>query len=106
MNVLLEEFRTALWTVWNRRWLALAVAWGVCLLGWLVIALIPNSYSSEAKLFLQLDDALAEQIGIGAATREKDIERVRQTVTSAANLEKVIRSTRLAETVTSPSEME
>ena len=106
MNLVLEELRAALWTVWNRRWLALAVAWGVCLLGWLAIALIPNSYSSEAKLFLQLDDALAEQIGIGAATRQKDIERVRQTVTSAANLEKIVRSTRIGETVTNAGQME
>ncbi|MBT2133903.1 chain-length determining protein [Croceibacterium sp. LX-88] len=106
MNVILEEFRAALWTVWNRRWLALAVAWGVCVLGWLAIALIPNSYSSEAKLFLQLDDALAEQIGIGAATRQKDIDRVRETVTSAANLEKIVRSTRLGDNVTGASQME
>ena len=26
-----EELRSALWTVWNRRWLALGVAWGVSL---------------------------------------------------------------------------
>src|SRR5690606_7171691 len=78
----------------------------MCVVGWLGIALIPNSYASEAKLFLQLDDALAEQIGIGAATRQKDIERVRQTVTSAANLEKIVRSTRLGETVTNSSQME
>ena len=66
MNLLIEELRAALWAVWNRRWLALAVAWGVCLLGWLAVALIPNSYESEARLYVQLDDVLADQIGIGA----------------------------------------
>ena len=69
MNHLLEEARTALWTVWNRRWIALAVAWGVCLLGWLAVALFPNSYESKARLFVQLDDVLAQQIGIGPAGR-------------------------------------
>ncbi len=106
MNALLEEFRAALWMVWNRRWLALAVAWGICLLGWLAVALFPNSYESKARLYVQLDDALADQIGIGAANRQKDIERVRQTLTSAVNLEKVVRSTRIGETVTSPAQME
>ena len=106
MNLVLEELRAALWTVWNRRWLALAVAWGVCLLGWLMVALIPNSYESQTRLFVQLDDALADQIGIRADSREKDIERIRQTLTSAANLEKVVRSTRIGETVTSPVQME
>ena len=62
MNLILEELRAALWTVWNRRWLALAVAWGVCLAGWLVVALIPNSYQSQARMFVQLDDMLAEDI--------------------------------------------
>jgi polysaccharide chain length determinant protein (PEP-CTERM system associated) len=106
MNGLYDEFRTALHSVWNRRWLALAVAWGVCLLGWMVVALIPNTYESKARLFVQLDDALAEQIGIGVADRKRDIERIRQTLTSAVNLENVIRSTKLGDSVASPKDME
>ena len=106
MNQLLEEARAALWSVWNRRWLALGTAWAVCLLGWLVVALIPNTYSSETRIFVQLDDVLAQQIGIGAGDRKKDIERVRQTLTSAVNLEKVVRSTRIGDTVTTPAQME
>ncbi len=102
----LAEVRAALWTVWNRRWLALGVAWGVCVLGWLVVALIPNTYQSEARIFVQLDDMLADQIGITAASRDKDIERVRQTLTSSSNLEKIIRSTKLGEKVSNPSQME
>ncbi len=54
-----------MWAVWNRRWLALGIAWGICLAGWLAVALIPNTYESEARIFVQLDDVLAEQIGIG-----------------------------------------
>lgn len=106
MNQIIDEVREALWTVWNRRWYALAVAWGVCLLGWLVVAMIPNAYDSKTRIFVQLDDALAQQIGIGAATREKDILRVQQTLTSAVNLEKVIRSTRIGDEITTPAEME
>jgi polysaccharide chain length determinant protein (PEP-CTERM system associated) len=106
LNLILEELRSALWSVWNRRWIALAVAWGVCLLGWLALALIPNTYESEARLFVQLDDVLAQQIGIGSASREKDIDRIRQTLTSAVNLEKVIRSTRLGQTIATPTQME
>ena len=106
MNLILEEARAALWTVWNRRWLALAVAWGICLLGWLAVAMIPNSYESKARLFVQLDDVLADQIGIGAGSRQKDIERVQQTLTSAVNLEKVVRSTRLGDAITTPGQME
>ncbi|MGX7895098.1 XrtA system polysaccharide chain length determinant [Tsuneonella sp. HG222] len=106
MNGLIEEAREALWAIWNRRWMALAVAWGFCLLGWLVVALIPNAYDSKTRIFVQLDDALAQQIGIGAATREKEMQQVQQTLKSAVNLEKVIRSTRIGDEITTPGEME
>jgi polysaccharide chain length determinant protein (PEP-CTERM system associated) len=106
LNVIIEEARAALWAVWNRRWLALAVAWGVCLVGWLGLALIPNTYQSQARMFVQLDDMLADQIGIGADARKQDVERMRQTLVSATNLEKIIRSTKIGETITSPGQME
>ena len=106
MNSIYEEIRAAIFSVWHRRWLALAVAWGVCLLGWLVVATVPNSYQSKARIFVQLDDALAEQIGIGLSDRKRNIERVRQTLTSAVNLEKVVRSTRLGDGIDFPKKME
>lgn len=106
MNGIFDELRAALFSVWHRRWLALAVAWALCLLGWLAVAAVPNSYESKARIFVQLDDPLAEQIGIGVGDRKRDIERVRQTLTSAINLEKVVRATRLGDNVTSPKQME
>ena len=106
MNQLLEELRAGIWAVWNRRWLALGIAWATCLLGWLVVALIPNSYESETRIFVQLDDVLAEQIGIGAASRARDIDRIRQTLVSSVNLEKVVRTTRIGDTVSTPAQME
>jgi len=106
VNSIYEEALAALHSVWRRRWLALAVAWVICLLGWLVVALIPNSYESQARIFIQLDDALAEQVGIGVADRKRDIERIRQTLTSAINLEKVVRATRLGDSIESPAAME
>jgi len=105
MNQMLEELRAILWAIWNRRWLALGVSWGVCALGWLVIALIPNSYESSARVFVQLDDMLADQIGITAAARDKDIARLQQTLMSAVNLEKIVRSTALGKHVTTPAQM-
>ncbi len=94
MNSIYEELRTALHSVWHRRWIALLVAWAICMLGWLVVAMVPNCYESRARIFVQLDDALAEQIGIGMGDRKRDIDRVRQTLTSAVNMEKVVRATR------------
>ncbi|MBD3728554.1 MAG: chain-length determining protein [Sphingomonadales bacterium] len=105
MNEIFEELRSAIHSIWHRRWLALAVAWGVCLLGWMAIAMIPNSYESRARIYIQLDDVLAQQIGI-PGTSKQDIERVRQTLTSSVNLEKVIRSTKLGEGVTTQRDLD
>lgn len=105
MTSIYEEVRIALHGIWHRRWIALGLAWAVCLLGWLVVAMVPNSYESKARIFVQIDDVLADQIGIGG-DRKRDIERVRQTLTSAVNLEKVVRATRLGDKVTTDKLMQ
>jgi polysaccharide chain length determinant protein (PEP-CTERM system associated) len=99
MSEIFDELRAALWSVWHRRWIAIATAWGVCLLGWLVIAMIPNKYESKARVYVDVQDVLSKQLGIAGDGKE-EIMRVRQTLSSAKNLEKVITSTRLGEGIT------
>ena len=95
MDGLYEQFRIALHSVWKRRWLALAVAWGLCLAGWLAVALIPNSYESKAKVFAEMQSILPDRIGVTAAERQQDLLRVKQMLMSSENLEKVVRRTDL-----------
>ncbi|MDG5751137.1 GNVR domain-containing protein [Qipengyuania sp. XHP0211] len=105
MQEVFDEIRSALHTVWNRRWLALAVAWGVCIVGWLFVATIPNSYESRARIYVELDDVLSKQLEISGEGRQA-ITKVRQTLTSAVNLEKVVRATQLGEKVNTQREMQ
>src|SRR3546814_883762 len=105
MNNIYDEILIALHSVWNRRWLALAVAWGICLIGWLVVALIPNSYESSARIFVQMQSILPGKIGITPSEQQKDIDRIQQTLTSTVNLEKVVRGTDLSLSVSSPREL-
>ena len=102
---LFDDLRAALYSIWHRRWLALGIASGVCVFGWIGVALIPNRYESRTRIYVQLEDALSDQIGIGN-DRRRDMQRVRDTLTSAVNIEKVVRATRLGEGVTTPQEME
>jgi polysaccharide chain length determinant protein (PEP-CTERM system associated) len=95
MDGLYEQLRIILHQIWMRRWLALAVAWGLCVLGWLAIALIPNTYESRARVFVQLQSVLPSQAGLMPTDRAMDLIQIRQTLTSAANLEKVVRRTEL-----------
>ncbi|TAD77563.1 MAG: chain-length determining protein [Sphingomonadales bacterium] len=99
MSEIFDELRAALWSVWHRRWIVIATAWGVCLLGWLVIAMIPNKYESKARVYVDVQDVLSKQLGIAGDGKE-EITRVRQTLSSAKNLEKVITATRLGEGIT------
>lgn len=99
MSEIFDELRAALWSVWHRRWVAIATAWGVCVLGWLIVSMIPNSYESKARVYVDVQDVLSKQLGIAGDGKE-EIMRVRQTLSSAKNLEKVVTSTRLGEGIT------
>lgn len=105
MNSLYDEFRIAVHSVWNRRWLALAVAWGVCLLGWLVVAMIPNKYESKALIQVRTQSMLSDQVGINPQDQRKNIQELGQTLTSSPNLAKVIRGTDLGSTIATDREL-
>lgn len=96
MDGLYEQFRIVLHQVWRRRWLAMAVAWGVAVLGWLVIALIPSSYEAKARLFVQMQSILPTQVGITPDDRQNQLLRLKQTLTSNENLVRVVRRTDLS----------
>jgi polysaccharide chain length determinant protein (PEP-CTERM system associated) len=106
MDGLYEQLRIALHQVWTRRWLALAVAWGLCVLGWLGIALIPNTYESKARVFVQMQSILPSQAGVMPVDRATELIQIRQSLTSAANLEKVVRRTDLNKLVASPRDLQ
>ncbi|MEZ0241813.1 MAG: XrtA system polysaccharide chain length determinant [Sphingomonas sp.] len=99
MGSLYDEVRAALHAVWMRRWFALAVAWAVCLAGWLVVSQMPAKYESRARISVQLRQILPTDGLQAQQDQQRDIDRVRQTLTSASNLEKVVRGTDLAKTV-------
>ena len=83
----------------------MGVAWGVCILGWLVIALIPSSYEAKARLFVQMQSILPNQIGISPDERNNQLLRLKQTLTSNDNLVRVVRRTDLNSLVASESDL-
>ena len=105
MAGLYDELRIILHGIWARRWVALGVAWIVCMLGWLGVALIPNSYQSKARVYVSTQSLLEDKVGITQVQSQQDLDRVRSTLASADNLEKVIRDTDLAQTVSGPREI-
>lgn len=106
MTNIFEEVRIALHGVWQRRWLALAIAWGLALVGWLAISSMTNKYESKASVFVQMQTMLPEKLGINAGERQDSIDGITRTLTSAENLEKVVRGTDLVQLgATTPREV-
>ena len=84
-------------TAWRWRWALVATTWGVCIAGWVGIAVTPNSYESEARIYVDADAVLTPLLrGIAVDTaRESQLEAMRKTLLSRPNLEKLIRVTDL-----------
>lgn len=103
MDSLYEQTRIILRDIWRQRWLALGLAWGICLLGWLIVWLVPSSYESKAKLLVQPQALLQGQIG--PTDRQAELNQARQMLLADENLQKIVRETDLARTVTTSAEM-
>ncbi|MBZ6380003.1 hypothetical protein B5C34_14335 [Pacificimonas flava] len=93
MTTIQEQIMTTLYGVWRKRWWAVLVAWLVCLMGWAFVATIPNSFRSSARILVETGSLLQSEMGLRDSGRE--LEVVRQTLTSRLNLEKVLRRTEL-----------
>ena len=105
MGNIYDEALVALHGIWRRRWVALAVAWGIGLLGFSVVSLIPNTFKSEARIYVQAASLLPDKVGMTTSEQKANIETVRQTLTSVDNLQKVVRGTELANHVSSDAEI-
>jgi polysaccharide chain length determinant protein (PEP-CTERM system associated) len=98
----MEQWYRLVWqylaTAWRRRWLLVVTAWGVCLLGWAGVALIPNSYESNARLYVDADAILTPLLrGIAIdQNTESQLAMMQRTLLSRPNLEKLIDETPLS----------
>ncbi len=90
---LLAEFRGA----WRFRWQALIVAWVVCILGWLVVFVLPDQYEADARFYVDTTTRLDEVIDgiVIEADEGSQITLVRQAMLSRPSLERVARETDL-----------
>lgn len=95
MTSLYEQMMTGLYSVWRKRWYGLAAMWAVCLVGWIIVALIPNQYKSSARLYVDWASLLPAELGFEQNNVLRQVDIVKRTLTSRVNLEKVIRRTEL-----------
>jgi uncharacterized protein involved in exopolysaccharide biosynthesis len=58
MNQAVEQIFEELHSAWRFRWLALAVAGGVAVIGWIAVFALPDRYESSARVFVDTRTAL------------------------------------------------
>lgn len=94
--------------IWRRRWYALAVAWMLSLVGWTVVAILPDKYVSEARVYIDTTSLLGPLLkGIAVETDlDQEVAIMQRTLLSRPNLAEVARATDLDLEATTPIEME
>ena len=89
MTSLLDEFKIVLHGVWQRRWLAMAIAWAIALIGWLVVALIPNSYESKARIQVEVNDVVPDSTS-NPMDQQRRFDQLKGSISSVRNLQEVV----------------
>jgi polysaccharide chain length determinant protein (PEP-CTERM system associated) len=78
---------------YRRPWLILAVAWLVCLPGWLGVSFVPDRYVASARVHLETESLLQPLLrGITVDVDARaQVEVMQRTLISRPNLERVVR---------------
>jgi polysaccharide chain length determinant protein (PEP-CTERM system associated) len=93
---------------WRRRWWAVAAAWLVCIAGWTAVALLPNKYEANARVYIDADAVLTPLLkGIAVESSLQDeLDLLQHMLLSRPNLEHIIAKTDLQLDATTPIETE
>ncbi len=94
---IVEDIKCHARGMWRFRWLAICIAWGAALAGWLFVLQMPNVYKSSARVFVDTNSLLPE-LTEGLTARENlmdEVELVSKDLLSRPNLEAVARETDL-----------
>jgi len=97
MNEFLKVMLLRLRGIWRYRWTAIATTWAVALAGWAAVAFIPNTYRSEARVYVDSETVLKPllaglAVGTDITTQVSSMARV---ILSTPNLQKVAQDTDL-----------
>ncbi len=92
---------------WHYRWIGVAVAWMVCLVGWGALVMVPNKFQAVAKIYVDTDTMMAPLMrGITVTTDpDQQVSVMLNTLLIRPNLEQVVRQTAAPGTTFSSAEM-
>lgn len=108
IHELLERLLGIARGAWRFRWLGALTAWFICAAGWAAVWLMPDTYESRARLFVDSESVLRPLLQGLAVNSDvmSQVNMVRAVVMSRDNLERVAKETGLADRATSRAEYE
>ena len=109
MRETLEQLRMHLWMVLHRRWTALVCAMMISAAGWGALALVPDKYEVQAKVYLDTQSVLKpllRGLAVDDNVREQSAMIIQRTLLTPENIEKVVQSTDLRGAAANPTALE
>jgi len=93
---------------WRYRWVALVVAWLICIVGWPIVFQMPDQYQASARVYVDTTSMLRPLLDRMTVTTDVDrqIELMVTTLLSRPNLEKIVRMTDLDLNAQTPADLE
>jgi polysaccharide chain length determinant protein (PEP-CTERM system associated) len=85
--------------MWNHRWIGLATTWVAGLLGFAIVAVMPENYEASARIFVNTDSIL-RPLMTGVTVAPNDDQRIAmlsRIVISRPNVERLVKEVRLDE---------
>ena len=97
MNELIGQFSTIADDMWRRRWIGLAVAWLIAIVGAVVLWLTPDRYETTARVYVDTQTVL-KPLMAGLAVQpniDEQIGMLARTIIARPNIEKIMHSANL-----------
>jgi len=106
MQNIVDQVMDELRGTWRFRWVALAVAWGASIVGWLIVFTMPDMYEAKARVYVDTRTPLRPLLTGVAADQdvESQIVMVRQALLGGPNLERVAREADLLVRANTPEQ--
>ncbi|HVM98474.1 MAG TPA: XrtA system polysaccharide chain length determinant [Candidatus Acidoferrales bacterium] len=94
--------------MWRFRWIALAIAWGLSVVGWIGVYMLPDRYEASAQVFVDTDSVLRPLLrGLSVETDVmNDVAVMTRTLLTRPHLERVAREADLDLGANSPREFD
>lgn len=108
MDEIVSQLRSAIQGIVRFKWLAIAAAWVICVLGWGAVWTMPNVYEARAKVYVDTESVLKPLLSGLAVNSDvmNQLKMMQSFIMSRPNLERIARDTDLALRAKTPSEFE